>query len=47
MVVLDDLCRSVFPDRAAETDAAFAAAGVRHLQSTDLRAADPPGGGPA
>lgn len=29
VVVLDDLTRAVFPDRAAGTDAAFAAAGVR------------------
>jgi nicotinamidase/pyrazinamidase len=30
-VVLDDLTRAVFPDRAAEVDAAFAAAGVRRV----------------
>lgn len=30
VVVIDDLCRAVFPERAAETDAAFAAAGVEH-----------------
>lgn len=47
VVVLDDLCRSVFPDRAAETDAAFAAAGVRHLRSTDLRSTGLLGGRPA
>lgn len=35
-VVLDDLVRAVFPERAAETDAAFAAAGVRHLSSEAL-----------
>lgn len=36
VVVLDDLVRAVFPERAAETDAAFAAAGVRHLSSEEL-----------
>jgi nicotinamidase/pyrazinamidase len=35
-VVLDDLTRAVFPDRAAEVDAALAAAGVRVAQSGDL-----------
>jgi nicotinamidase/pyrazinamidase len=36
VTVLDDLTRAVFPDRASETDAAFAAAGVRLAQSTSL-----------
>lgn len=36
VVVLDDLCRAVFPDRAAQTDAAFAQAGVRHVESDQL-----------
>jgi nicotinamidase/pyrazinamidase len=36
VTVLDDLTRAVFPDRAAEADAAFAAAGVRIAQSTTL-----------
>jgi nicotinamidase/pyrazinamidase len=35
-VVLDDLTRAVFPERAAETDAAFAAAGVRVARSAEL-----------
>jgi nicotinamidase/pyrazinamidase len=35
-VVLDDLTRAVFPDRRAETDASFAAAGVRVVRSADL-----------
>jgi nicotinamidase/pyrazinamidase len=35
-VVLDDLTRAVFPDRAAETDAALAAAGVVHGPSATL-----------
>lgn len=35
-VVLDDLTRAVFPERAAETDAAFATAGVLHLSSRAL-----------
>jgi nicotinamidase/pyrazinamidase len=35
-VVLDDLTRAVFPDRRAETDASFAAAGVRVARSADL-----------
>ncbi len=35
-IVLDDLTRPVFPDRRAETDAAFAAAGVRTMQSREL-----------
>jgi nicotinamidase/pyrazinamidase len=35
-VVLDDLTRAVFPDRAAEVDAAFAAAGVRVAHGGDL-----------
>jgi nicotinamidase/pyrazinamidase len=34
--VLDDLTRAVFPERAAETDAAFEAAGVRLMRSTEL-----------
>jgi nicotinamidase/pyrazinamidase len=37
VVVLDDLTRAVMPEHAAETDAAFAAAGVRCLQSSQLR----------
>lgn len=36
VTVIDDLCRSVYPDRAAETDADFAAAGVRCAQSAEL-----------
>lgn len=36
VVVLDDLVRAVFPDRAAETDAALAAVGVRHVSSAEL-----------
>jgi nicotinamidase/pyrazinamidase len=35
-VVLDDLTRAVFPDRAAETHAAFERAGVRRADSADL-----------
>jgi nicotinamidase/pyrazinamidase len=35
-IVLDDLTRAVFPERCAETDAAFAAAGVRVARSADL-----------
>jgi len=35
-VVLDDLTRAVFPDRAAEVDAAFRAAGVRVAQGGAL-----------
>lgn len=35
-VVLDDLTRPVFPDRQAEVDAAFAAAGVRLARSAEL-----------
>ncbi len=34
VVVLNDLCRAVFPEQAADTDAAFAAAGVLHEHST-------------
>ena len=34
--VLDDLTRPVFPDRRAETDAHFAAAGVRVARAADL-----------
>jgi nicotinamidase/pyrazinamidase len=34
--VLDDLTRPVFPERRAETDAAFAAAGVRVARAADL-----------
>lgn len=34
--VLDDLCRAVQPAQNAATDAAFAAAGVRVIQSSDL-----------
>jgi nicotinamidase/pyrazinamidase len=37
VVVLEDLCRAVFPERAADTDVALAAAGVRCLASTQLR----------
>jgi nicotinamidase/pyrazinamidase len=36
VVVLDDLCRAVWPARAAQTDADLAAAGVRHCDSTLL-----------
>ncbi len=36
-VVLDDLCRAVFPARAAETDARFEAAGILHIDSSALR----------
>jgi nicotinamidase/pyrazinamidase len=36
VVVLDDLTRAVFADRPAETDAAFAKAGVRVARSADL-----------
>lgn len=39
-VVLDDLCRAVFPDRAAELDQSFDAAGVVHVSSSALRLAD-------
>jgi nicotinamidase/pyrazinamidase len=35
-LVLDDLTRPVFPERAAETDAALASAGVRVVRSADL-----------
>jgi nicotinamidase/pyrazinamidase len=35
-LVLDDLTRPVFPERRAETDAAFAAAGVRTMRAGDL-----------
>ena len=35
-IVLDDLTRPVFPDRRAETDAAFSAAGVRTMQVREL-----------
>jgi nicotinamidase/pyrazinamidase len=35
-IVLDDLTRAVFPDRAAETDARFVAAGVRTAKSSEL-----------
>jgi nicotinamidase/pyrazinamidase len=35
-VLLDDLTRAVFPEKAAETDRAFAAAGVRVVRSADL-----------
>ena len=40
VIVLNDLCRAVFPERAAETDAAFAAAGVLHEDSA-VRCAGP------
>jgi len=36
VTVLDDLTRAVFPGRAAETDAAFEAAGVRRATSDQL-----------
>jgi nicotinamidase/pyrazinamidase len=36
VLVLDDLTRAVFPERAAETDAAFRAAGVRTMRSGEL-----------
>jgi nicotinamidase/pyrazinamidase len=35
-IVLDDLTRSVFPDRRADTDAVLAQAGVRVARSADL-----------
>jgi nicotinamidase/pyrazinamidase len=38
-LVLDDLTRPVFPERAAETDAALARAGVRVVRSADLERA--------
>lgn len=41
VVVLDDLCRSVFPEQAAATSAAFAAAGVRHVDVRQLRPRGP------
>jgi len=36
VVVLDDLTRAVFPDQAAQTDAAFAQAGILHLPVSAL-----------
>ena len=36
VVVLDDLTRAVFPERAAEVDAAFARAGVQRASSASL-----------
>ena len=36
VIVLDDLTRAVFPERAAESDAAFRAAGVRTMRSGAL-----------
>ncbi len=36
VVVLDDLTRAVFPERAADTDAALARAGVRLASSAEL-----------
>lgn len=42
VVVLDDLCRAVFPEQAAATSAAFAAAGVRHVAAHRLRPAQGP-----
>jgi nicotinamidase/pyrazinamidase len=36
VIVLDDLTRPVFPDRAGETDAALARAGVRLARSADV-----------
>lgn len=36
VVVLDDLSRAVYPDRSAETDAEFIAAGVRYVSSASL-----------
>ncbi len=44
VVVLDDLTRAVFPDRAAETDAVFARAGVRLAASAEIER--PPVGAP-
>ena len=35
-LVVDDLTRPVFPDRRAETDASFAAAGVRTVRAAEL-----------
>jgi nicotinamidase/pyrazinamidase len=35
-VVLDDLTRAVFPERAAETDAALSKAGVRVVRTADI-----------
>jgi nicotinamidase/pyrazinamidase len=40
-VVLNDLTRAVYPERAAEIDAQFAAAGVVHLLSHALRDGSP------
>jgi nicotinamidase/pyrazinamidase len=40
-LVLDDLTRAVFPDRAAETDAALARAGVRVVRSADVERSPP------
>jgi nicotinamidase/pyrazinamidase len=40
-VLLDDLTRAVFPDRAAETDAALARAGVRLVRSAELERPSP------
>jgi nicotinamidase/pyrazinamidase len=37
-VVLDDLCRAVFPERAAETDALLARAGALHTTSAEVTA---------
>ena len=42
VVVPDDLCRAVFPEQAAVTSAALAAAGVRHM---DARPASRPRSG--
>lgn len=42
VVVLDDLCRAVFPEQAAATSAALAAAGVRHMDARSLRPARGP-----
>lgn len=36
VVVLDDLCRAVYPDRQAGTSAAFDAAGIQHIPSSML-----------
>jgi nicotinamidase/pyrazinamidase len=41
-LVLDDLTRAVFPERAAETDAALAAAGVRVVRSAALERSSRP-----
>lgn len=40
VVVLDDLTRAVYPDRAAETDAEFIAAGIKYVNSASLFSED-------